>query len=160
MLGEHERNVGVYFHGLSGWIRLRDRHARRTPAGHLIVRVDTSGSDETDWRFLGNIDLPEASSVVTSTKLRIKTSAGRRVIALEDSRGEGIVRFALGPGASRTSEGGQARTQLLEWTRQIEVERGIEVKEVFWDNESGYWLEIGGEQIPYEGQIAPLEFGR
>lgn len=130
--------------------------ARRTPAGHLIIRVDPKGSAEADWRFIGAIDLPEEISEGKVTRLRLKTSSGRRVITFEkDSRN---VRFALGPDASRTLEGGRARDQLLEWTRSVEAIRGVPVPEIFWDNQTRYWLEIAGERIPFEGAIASLEF--
>jgi len=134
------------------------RRARRTPAGHLIVRVDPRGSDEADWRFLGSIDLPHEPGAGTVVRLRLRTSSGKRVIALEEEPNKGVVRFALGPDASRTPEGGQARDRLLEWTRSVEAERGVTVKEIFWDNATRYWLEIGGERIPYHGPLAPLEF--
>lgn len=135
------------------------RRARRTAAGHLIVRVDPQGSDEADWRFLGSIDLPDEPGAGTIIRLRLRTSSGKRVIALEEDPKRGIVRFALGPDASRKPEGGQARDRLLEWTRSVEAERGGAVKEIFWDNETRYWLEIGGERIPYADPLAPLEFG-
>jgi hypothetical protein len=38
------------------------------------------------------------------------------------------------------------------------MERGVAVKEIYWDNKNQYWLEIGGERIMYEGALAPLEF--
>lgn len=142
------------------WILERNQHryARRTAAGHLIVRVDPKGSGEADWRFLGMIDLPEEHGASTATILRIRTSSGRRVIALEEDPKKGIVRFALGPDASQTPEGGRARDRLLEWARSQEVERGVAVKEIFWDNGAQYWIEISGERIPFDGPLAPLEF--
>jgi hypothetical protein len=134
------------------------RRARRTAAGHLIVRVDSRGSDEADWRFLGSISLPEeGSGEIPVTILRIRTSSGRRVIALEEGPKNGV-RFALGPEASIAVERGQARDRLLEWVRSQESERGVPVREVFWDNESRYWIEVSGDRITYEGPLAPLEF--
>jgi superfamily II DNA or RNA helicase len=133
------------------------RRARRTPAGHLIVRVDAERSDAADWRFVGTVELPEESQTEKAIRLRVRTLSGRRVIALEDERHKGVVRFALGPDASRTPEGGQARDKLLAWIRGVEAERG-EVKEVFWDGEARYWLELAGERISHEGALAPLEF--
>jgi superfamily II DNA or RNA helicase len=133
------------------------RRARRTPAGHLIVRADSGNSSEADWRFLGTIDFPEESELGAVTRLRIRTASGKRVIALEVDRKKGIL-FALGPNASRTPEGGEARDRLLDWIRGIEGERGVEVKDIYWDNRTRYWLEIGGERIPYTSALAPLEF--
>lgn len=131
------------------------RRARRTTAGHLIVRVDSAVSNEADWRFLGRIALPDKSDNRAVTRLRLKTTAGKRVIVRKEKGGEF---FALGPGSSRTPEGGEARDRLLEWTRNMETERGIKVGEIFWDNASRYWLEIGGERFPYDRILASLEF--
>jgi len=71
------------------------RRARRTPAGHLIVRVDPKGSDEADWRFLGSINLPDERCLNAVTMLRLKNSSGKRVIALEQESRKGV-HFALG----------------------------------------------------------------
>jgi superfamily II DNA or RNA helicase len=135
------------------------RRARRTPAGHLIVRNDLPGAKEADWRYLGLIDLPKGRVSGTIVHLRLKTSSGKRMIAVKDEgKNRGNSSFALGPEASRTPEGGQARDQLLEWTRSVKAERGVEVKDIFWDGGTCYWLEIGNEHIPYDGNLAPLEF--
>lgn len=130
--------------------------ARRTPSGHLIVRVDVQGSDEADWRYLGALDLPDETGEGEVTRLRVKSSSGRRVIALE--RDPRRVQFALGPEASRTEEGGQARDRLLQWIQSVGASQGVQVMEIFWDNQTSYWLEIGGERIAYDGPLAPLEF--
>jgi hypothetical protein len=134
------------------------RRARRTAAGHLIVRVDPQGSDEPDWRFLGSIDLPDERGGGTVIRLRLRNSSGKQVIALEEEPKKGLVRFALGPDSSRTPEGGDARDRLLEWTRTVEAERGVAVKEIFWDNGDRYWLEIAGQRIPYNSPLPRLEF--
>jgi superfamily II DNA or RNA helicase len=140
--------------------RNRYRRARRTPAGHLIVRTDSGGPDEADWRFLGIVELPDEAARSADTLLRIKSNAGRRVIALEDEQQRGTVHYALGPGQSATPEGGQTRDQLLEWIRRVETERGVVVREIHWDNDRSYWLEINGERIAYGSDLAPLEFKR
>jgi hypothetical protein len=136
------------------------RRSRRTAAGHLIVRVDSRGSDEADWRFLGSIDMPDERDEGTVTILRLRTSSGKRVIALEEEPQKGVVHFALGPGKSFTPEGGRAHDRLLEWARSVETERSVAVKEIYWDNRNRYWLEVGGERIFYDGALAPLEFKR
>jgi hypothetical protein len=134
------------------------RRAQLTPAGHLVVRVDSGGSDDIEWQFLDSIAMPVESGEDTVIALRVRTSSGRRVIALEEQLKRGVVRFALGPDTSRTPEGGQARDRLLEWIRSLETQRGIAVKEIYWDNANRYWLEISGERIFYDGALAPLEF--
>ncbi|MBU4372689.1 MAG: DEAD/DEAH box helicase [Proteobacteria bacterium] len=138
--------------------RTLHRRARCTPAGHLIVRVDQGGFDESDWLFIGVIKLPENHGAEAVTVLRLRTVSGRREIALEVERGRGAVKFALKPGTSLTPEGGDARDQLLEWVRSVESKQGVQVKEIFWDRQSNYWLEIGGEKISHDGPIPPLEF--
>lgn len=136
------------------------RQARRTPAGHLIVRVDPQGSNEPDWRFLGRIDLPAEGTSEFTTKFRIKTISGRRVIVLDEGKKRGTVRFALGPDKSSLLESGQARDRLLEWIRTVESERGSVVYEILWNNENNYWIEISGERIQYPEPLAPLEFAK
>ena len=134
------------------------RRARLTPAEHLIVRVE--GSEESDWQFIGNVKLPENSGGTAPTVLRLRTVSGRHEIALEDEHARGAVKFALKPGTSLTSEGGLARDRLLEWVRRIELEQNIQIKEIFWDKNTKYWVEIGGRKISYDGPISPLEFKR
>ncbi|HPW21244.1 MAG TPA: DEAD/DEAH box helicase [Vicinamibacterales bacterium] len=134
------------------------RRARLVPAGHLIVRVDSHGSEEADWRFLGTIALPADSAGSTAIKLRIKTVSGRRVIAREDKRGRGTLSFALGPGSNGTVEAGVARDRLLDWTRTIEASRSVLIRDLYWDGFGHYWLEVGGQRIEFGEALAPLEF--
>lgn len=134
------------------------RRARCTPAGHLIVRVDEKGTGATKWLYLGTVTLPDEPNAASVVHLRVITSSGRRVIALEDERRRGVVRFALGTKSSRTHEGGEARDRLLEWIRSVERARGVEVTDLYWDGESSYWLEITGERVACDLAVAPLEF--
>jgi superfamily II DNA or RNA helicase len=138
----------------------RYRKARCTPAGHLIVRAASTGVDAPDWRYLGSVQIPDDRDSSIIMMLRIRTSSGRRVIALEEESKKGEVYFALGPDRSTTPEAGRARDRLLEWTRQVEIERGISVKELYWDNNQQYWLEVKGERISHDGALARLEFKR
>jgi superfamily II DNA or RNA helicase len=134
------------------------RRARRTPAGHLIVRVDASETADPEWLYLGLVDPPQESSEMQVTRLKLRRLSGKRVIALEEGRKKDQTLFALGPGSSSTPEAGEARDRLLNWIRAVEAERGVEAKELFWDNQTSYWLEIEGERIPHNGSVAPLEF--
>lgn len=136
------------------------RRARITPAGHLIVRADSGGSGEADWRFLGMIDAVPESSATTAIHLRIMAASGRRVIARDEERRKGVVPFALGPDASRTPDAGQARDRLLEWIRREEARLGRRIRDLYWDGGTNYWLEVEGERIPHQGPLAPLEFGQ
>lgn len=136
------------------------RRARRTPAGHLIARVDSKGSQEEDWRFLGTVDPPTEPGADNVIRFRLKRSAGRREIAREDDHRKGLIQFALGPRTSHTPEAGDARDRLLAWAREVEQKWGTEAKELYWDGVSQYWLEMRGERIRYDGALPPLEFDR
>lgn len=135
------------------------RRAKRTPAGHLIARLDPRGSEGQDWRYLGKIELPDDANEDTAIRLRLRRTSGRRVIAREDEGRRGVKHFALGPGASRSPEAGESRDRLLEWVRGVEASEGIEVRELYWDKGTRYWLEIGGRRIEHQDSLAPLEFG-
>lgn len=134
------------------------RRARLTPAGHLIVRVDHGSGEESDWRFIGMVKLPENQEGIVVTVLRLKSVSGRRVIVLVDERRRGVESFALGPDASLTREGGKARDLLLEWIAGIELKQHVQVREIFWDKNSKYWIEVDGRKISYDGPLSPLEF--
>jgi hypothetical protein len=104
------------------------------------------------------VSLPDAGAQRAETiRLRLKSASGRRVIARED-RGRRAVRYALGPDATSAPERGQARDQLLSWITDIERQRGVTVKDLHWDGDTSYWLELEGDRVPYPSPIAPLEF--
>jgi len=134
------------------------RRARRTPAGHLIVRGDAHGSEGADWRYLGKVELPDANKD-TAVRLRLRRTSGRRVISRENEGQRGVEHFALGPGESRSPEAGESRDRLLEWVRGIEASERIEARELCWDRGTRYWLEIRGRRIEHRDPLAPLEFG-
>lgn len=134
------------------------RRARITPAGHLIVRANSGGSDGADWRFLGTVIVETAPAIATAIRLRLRTASGRRVITREKERRTGVVPFALGPEASRTPEAGRARDQLLEWIRREESRLGRKIRDLYWDGSENYWLEVEGERIDHDVPLPPLEF--
>lgn len=136
------------------------RRARITPALHLIVRTDLGGSGEADWRFLGVIDELPDPDASTAIRLKLKTTAGRRVIACDEERNKGVVRFALGPDKTHMPEAGQARDRLLDWIRHEEARLGRRIRDLYWDGGENYWLEVQGERIPHPGPLPPLEFGQ
>lgn len=136
------------------------RRARITPACHLIVRTDSGGVGEANWRFLGLIDDVPESNTTTVIHLRVMTTSGRRMIARDDKRRKGNISFALGPDASRTPEAGQARDRLLEWIRREEGRLARQIRELCWDGGTKYWLDVEGERISHEVLLAPLEFAQ
>jgi superfamily II DNA or RNA helicase len=133
------------------------RRARRTPAGHLIVRTSERAAD-TVWSYVGRVALPAAAAPSAQViRLRLKSASGRRVIAREEPGGR-VVKYALGPVDATEPERGAARDELLRWIADIERQRGMMVRDLFWDGQASYWLESAGERIPHEGPLAPLEF--
>lgn len=137
------------------------RRARITSSGHIITRMDVDDSADADWRFLGVIKVPLPSEALgKGIRLRLRSFSGRRVIAREEGRRTGTIAFALGPDASHTPEAGAARDRLLEWVREVESRMKCQIYDLYWDGSNSYWLEVKGLRIQYEGQLAPLEFGK
>lgn len=128
------------------------RRAVRTPAGHLIVRCDGPLHDQ--WQFLGMVDIPEAP-LMDSVRLQVKAVRGRKVLAKKVGNKEFFARAAEN-GASLEAD--KARQCLLEWIAGVEQVRNVPVKELFWDGAQQYWLEVEGQRIEHEGQLAALEF--
>jgi superfamily II DNA or RNA helicase len=131
------------------------RRARITPAGHLIVRVDR-GANPSDWRYLGRLDVDPNPGQMTTVKLRVLSSSGRRVIGLESGKRQ--VSFALGDENGGSADAGRARDDLLAWIARLEGERGVMVRDLFWDGRVDYWVEVNGERLVHAGGLAPLEF--
>lgn len=127
------------------------RRARRTPPGHVVVRVDALDADtDADWRFAGVLadggDGPVA--LQPDVTYRIKSSRGRRVIALVEGGRHGTERYAKGPVAER----------LLAWVTELERQGSVTLRDLHWRADSGYWMEIAGERIGFPDERAPLEF--
>lgn len=136
------------------------RRARITPAGHLIVRTDSGASGEPEWLFLGVVPKLPDPGANTAIRLKIRTTAGRRVIAWGKEGDKRVVRFALGPGKTHTPEAGLARDRLLDWIRDEEARRGRQIRDLYWDGGTSYWLEVQGERVQYPVPLSPLEFGQ
>ena len=135
------------------------RRARITPAGHLIVRIDSTGAGEPDWRFLGLADANAVQATpATVVRYRVMTSMGRRHLAEEPKKGTKSIRFALSEEQGACAEAAQARNAILAWTLEVEGARGAPVREVCCDGRERYWIEIGGEQVVFPGQLPALEF--
>lgn len=133
----------------------RFRRARITPPGHLIVRVDANGGGEEDWRFLGIVPIPEEGEEHIAVRLRIRSVSGRRVISIEKDR---MCRYAIGPEAGGSPEGGEARDRLLQWVATLESAPAGKVTTLFWDSGNRYWIERHGERIEYPDLLPPIEF--
>jgi superfamily II DNA or RNA helicase len=119
------------------------RRARCTPAGHLIVRME----DRPTWRYVGQLDLPSTEEAQPeSMVLLLRTRARRRLIVRARPDGED---FAKGPK--------DVVDALLTWTDRLARERGTKVNRIYWDGDSGYWVEISGEKVHFDGPAAPLE---
>jgi hypothetical protein len=83
---------------------------------------------------------------------------GRRHLAEEPKKGTKSIRFALSEEHGASAGAAQARNALLVWTLEVEGARGAPVREVCWDGRERYWIEIGGEQVVFPGQLPALEF--
>ena len=134
------------------------RRARITPAGHLIVRVDQGRGQDPDWRFLGIADSTAVSAERTMTRLRLMSSGGRRHLALEVARGSKEMKYALSLEHGASEQADHTRRALLDWVVALEQERGMQIREILWDRETEYWIEIAGERVQFSGQATPLEF--
>lgn len=134
------------------------RRARITPAGHLIVRVDRGSDQVPDWRFLGIADASAASEDKVATRLRLMSSGGRRHLALEIERGSKSMKFALSSEHGASMDADRTRRELLEWVTSEEKTRGMSVRELLWDGDKQYWIEIAGERLAFAGPAARLEF--
>lgn len=134
------------------------RRARRTPAGHLIVRGEPSPDAPDGWRYLGELALPDATAGAEVRRLRVRTSSGRRELALEESRHAGHVRFALSASRGGSRAASDARDSLLAWIASLESGRSIVVRELCWDGGETYWVELSGERVEHPRPLAALEF--
>ena len=131
------------------------RRAVRTPCGHLICRTGANNQPSDIWIFLGRVVEPESEPVGFVEKLLVKSASGRRVISKKSGRNEV---YARGPDKARSEEAGETQKMLLEWVRTQEEERSSNIRELFWDGASEYWIEVDSERIKFEGAIGPLEF--
>jgi superfamily II DNA or RNA helicase len=129
--------------------------ARITPAGHLIVRTDR-GASPVDWRYLGTVNIDAFEDERPTVKLKLLSASGRRVIGHGSGKRE--VSFALGSENGGSAEAGRSRDQLLVWIARIEADRGVMVRDLFWDGKVDYWVEVNGERLTHARGLAPLEF--
>lgn len=130
----------------------RSRRAVRTPAGHLIVRCDSPARDR--WRFLGMVEEPSPSTN-DIIQLKVVQRQGRRVLSKKQGSSEFHAR-TVQQGASES--GDEARRQLIKWIDAVEQARHVSVKNLFWDGAKHYWLELEGQRLDFDGELAPLEF--
>ena len=128
------------------------RRATLTPCGHLICRTAEKRDSEDTWIYLGDCSPPKVEDTENTEKLMIKSNSGRRVIAKKIKGGEA---YALGPDKAKNA--GLTRDMLLEWIREQEEYLSTTIRNLYWNNDTMYWIEVNGERIEYSGQSA-LEF--
>ena len=133
----------------------RYRRAVRTPCGHLIVRTDEGKDRGITWRYLGDIGLPDSGGEIEAIKLTIKSVSGRLEIVKKLAKKEV---FARASGRAETVEAGKAKKILLEWIHLLQEQGKRDIRELYWDGKSKYWIESEGDQILFEGNISNLEF--
>jgi hypothetical protein len=46
----------------------------------------------------------------------------------------------------------------MDWIATEEQSRGVQIRELLWDGETRYWIEIGGERVAFPGHASALEF--
>ena len=133
------------------------RRAVRTPCGHLICRTDAKKGAEDVWIYFGNVDPPEDAMEADGQveKLTVKSASGRRVISKKIGRNEV---YARSPEKASSNEAGQTQKLLLQWIQTKEEELSIAIRELYWNCDKAFWLEINGERIEFDGAQAPLEF--
>lgn len=131
------------------------RRARITPAGHLIVRVDTANSTDSDWHFLGTVDGRSVPMPEQSIRLRLKSKSGRRMITRKDRTGDAS---ALGPESGGSEASGEAREVLLSWITNEESRLRQTIPDLYWDGYTVYWIDVAGERVFHPDPLAPLEF--
>ncbi len=121
-------------------------YATVTPCNHLIVRKNDKKSKEAEWVYLCNVDLPEENQASSTIKLLLKQRNGRPVIIKLSGRNE---IYAIENETSRS---------LLIWIESIKNERGIDIRELYWNGDSHYWIELGSKRISFSENIGRLEF--
>ncbi len=131
------------------------RRAKRTPCGHLIVRTDTGQNHNQTWMYLGNIELPEPDKISNIIKLRVKNVSGRKVIAKKVGHNEV---YAKGPGKAELEVASETHQSLLKWMENQEKEKHQTIHNLYWNGDSDYWIELGGERISFPVNAVPLEF--
>lgn len=131
------------------------RRAVITPCGHLISREAARREDGDEWIYVGDVPQPELTESGTTEKLAIKQVSGRRVIVKKIGRNEV---YARGVDKARDQAAGAMRDSLLSWIMKVEGDLSSNIRELYWDGTSSFWLEINGQRIVYEGPTSPLEF--
>ncbi len=88
-------------------------------------------------------------------KLTLKSASGRRVISKKKGRNE---IYARGPEKASSEDAGLTQKMLLQWVQQKEEEMSTSIRELYWDCDKAFWIEVNGEKIEFHEALAPLEF--
>ena len=131
------------------------RRAIRTPCGHLICRTGAINGTEDNWIYLGNVAATEDVKNGSTEKLIVKTASGRRVICKKVGRNEV---YARGSDKASTKEAGKTCEGLLQWIGEQEARLSTSIRDLYWDMNLSFWIEINGERHNYELAEAPLDF--
>lgn len=125
------------------------RRARLTPAGHVICRTGSRPGRGGDWQYVGTLALPRRCSP-SVTRYAIVRVSGRRAISKQYADRGRLQRFACGPA--------HVVEDLLQWMAGIERERGYRIRHLYWDGNTKYWVEIGGNRVEFKAPLPALEF--
>ncbi len=131
------------------------RRAVRTPCGHLICRTGRKRGPEDIWIYLGNVETPKEQEESDVEKLTVKRTSGRRVISRKKGRNEV---YARGPEKASSNNAGLTQKMLLEWVQKQEEKRSTPIRDLYWNFDKSFWIEVNGERIKFEEALSPLEF--
>jgi hypothetical protein len=135
----------------------RYRKAVRTPAGHIITRVDGVADGERLWRFVGVLaEVPAAEK--TRVCFRVISQSGKRQIIREADARSKDQPYARAANKAEHRQSGEARDALIAWISDLEGKGTARVTDLYFDGSGSYWIEAEGKRIELPGQLAALEF--
>jgi superfamily II DNA or RNA helicase len=135
----------------------RYRKAVRTPAGHIIARVDGVADGERLWRFVGVLaEVPRGEK--TRVCFRVISQSGKRQITREADARSKDQPYARTAEKAENRTAGEARDALVAWIADLEGKGTARVTELYFDGSGSYWIEAEGKRVEFPGQHAALEF--
>jgi hypothetical protein len=135
----------------------RYRKGVRTPAGHIITRVDGVADGERLWRFVGVLaEVPTAEK--TRVRFRMISQSGKRQIIREADARSKDQPYARAADKAENHQAGEARDSLIAWITDLERKGTARVTDLYFDGSNTYWIETEGKRVEFPGQLAALEF--